>query len=81
MLYDSYNLGQMIYQESYGPYYKLGCVVRMVVDSILLHAERGPNDHRKGASLFIYTHSFDFGTPKTENFTESQQKNGNLGYT
>ena len=29
----------------------------------------------------IYTHSFDFGTPKTENFTESQQKNGNLGYT
>ena len=26
---------------------KLGCVVRMVVDSILIHAESGPNDHRK----------------------------------
>ena len=25
---------------------KLGCAVRMVVDSILLHAECGPNDHR-----------------------------------
>ena len=31
---------------------KLGCVVRMVVDSILSHAECGPNDHRKDASLF-----------------------------
>ena len=28
---------------------KLGCVVRMVVDSILSHAEIGPNDHRKDA--------------------------------
>ena len=28
---------------------KLGCVVRMVIDSILLHAECGPNDHRKDA--------------------------------
>ena len=28
---------------------KLGCVVRMVVDSILPHAESGPNDHRKDA--------------------------------
>ena len=33
-------------------YRKLGCVVRMVVDSILLHAESGPNDHRKDAPLF-----------------------------
>ena len=32
---------------------KLGCVVRMVVDSILLHAESGPNDHQKDAPLFI----------------------------
>ena len=24
---------------------KLGCVVRMVIDSILPHAESGPNDH------------------------------------
>ena len=31
---------------------KLGCVVRMVVDSILLHAGSGPNDHLKDASLF-----------------------------
>ena len=32
---------------------KLGCVVRMVVDSILLHAESGPNDHRKDAPPFM----------------------------
>ena len=29
---------------------KRGCVVRIVVDSILPHAECGPNDRRKGAS-------------------------------
>ena len=34
-------------------YYKLGCVVRAVVDSILSHVECGPNDHRKDASPFI----------------------------
>ena len=33
-------------------YCKVGCVVRMVVDSILLHAECGPNDHRKDAPPF-----------------------------
>ena len=33
---------------------KLGCVVRMVVDSILPHAKSGPNDHRKDAPLFIF---------------------------
>ena len=32
--------------------YKLGCVVKMVVDSILPHAESGPNDHRKDAPQF-----------------------------
>ena len=32
---------------------KLGCVVRMVVDSMLPHAESRPNDHRKDAPLFI----------------------------
>ena len=32
---------------------KRGCVVRMVVDSILPHAEFGPNDHRKDAPLFM----------------------------
>ena len=32
--------------------YKQGCVVRMVVDSILLRSESGPNDHRKDAPLF-----------------------------
>ena len=31
---------------------KLGCVVRMVVDSILPHAERGTNDHQKDAPPF-----------------------------
>ena len=34
---------------------KLGCVVRIVVDSILLHAESGPNDHRKYAPLFTFS--------------------------
>ena len=34
-------------------FYKLGCVVRMVVDSILPHAESGPNGHRKDAPPFI----------------------------
>ena len=33
--------------------YKVGCVVRMVVDSILPHAKSGPNDHRKDAFPFI----------------------------
>ena len=32
--------------------YKLGCVLRMVVDSILPHAKFGLNDHLKGASPF-----------------------------
>ena len=31
---------------------KLGCVVRMVVGSILSHADFGLNDHRKDAPLF-----------------------------
>jgi len=33
-------------------YFKLVCVVRMVVDTIQLHAEIGPNDHRKDALPF-----------------------------
>ena len=33
---------------------KLGCVVRMVVDSILPHAKSGPNDRPKDAPPFIY---------------------------
>ena len=32
---------------------KLGCVVRMVVGSILSHTECGPNDHRKDAPRLI----------------------------
>ena len=32
---------------------KLGCVVRMVVDSILLHTESRPNDHLKDAPPLI----------------------------
>jgi len=31
---------------------KLGSLVRMVIDSILPHAECGPNDHREDASPF-----------------------------
>ena len=33
--------------ESFIIYCKLGCMVRMIVDSLLPHAESGPNDHRK----------------------------------
>ena len=40
------------------PFDNLGCVVRMVVDSILPHVECGLNDHRKGASLFIESKGF-----------------------
>ena len=36
-----------------GATYKLGRVVRIVVDSILPHADSGPNDHRKDATPFI----------------------------
>ena len=35
---------------------KLGCVVRMVVGSMLSLAECGPNDHRKDAPPFITVH-------------------------
>ena len=35
---------------------KLGCVVRMVVDSILSHAEFGSNDHRKDAPRLFPGH-------------------------
>ena len=36
---------------SYSPHmtHKLGCVVTIVVDSILPHAESGPTDHQKDA--------------------------------
>ena len=42
---------------------KLGCVVRMVVDSILPHADSEPNDHRKDAPPFI-TQPTRVGTTK-----------------
>ena len=32
-------------------FYKLGCVVMMVVDSTLPHAESEPNDHRKDVKI------------------------------
>ena len=41
---------------------KLGCVVRMVVDSILLHVESGPNDHRKDAPPFSLNKDSTSGT-------------------
>ena len=31
---------------------ELGCVIRMVVDSILPHAESGPIDHQKDAPVY-----------------------------
>ena len=42
---------------------KLGCVVRMVVDSILPHEDSEPNDHRKDAPPFI-TQPTRVGTTK-----------------
>ena len=46
---------------------KLGCVVRMVVHSILPHAECGPNDHRKDAPPFI---GDNFGMIVTDKVTK-----------
>ena len=43
---------------------KLGCVVRMVVDSILAHVECGLNDHREDAPLFII-----WRVPRISHFT------------
>ena len=37
---------------------KLGCVVRMVVDSILPHVESGPNDHRQDAPRLAVARGF-----------------------
>ena len=36
-----------------GWFTKVGCVFPMVVVSLLLHAEFGPNDHRKDAPHFM----------------------------
>ena len=38
-------------------YCKLGCVVRMDVDTLLLHTVSGPNDHRKDAPPFTVWNS------------------------
>ena len=46
--FSGHNWGNLEISSSH----KLGCVVRMVVDSILPHAECGPNDHRKDAPPF-----------------------------
>ena len=56
---------------------KVGCVFSMVVDSIVLHAEFGPNGHQKDALHFIksnlepfevfnYILRHEFETAKTE---------------
>ena len=45
--------GKIIYFEVCGPYGKVGCVLPMVVVSILLRVEFGPNDHRKDSPDFI----------------------------
>ena len=52
---------------------KLGCVVRMVVDSILPHTECGPNDHRKDAppltGKFIHDQAQDSISKKNHRMT------------
>ena len=45
---------------------KLGCVVRMVVDSILPHVESGPNDHRKDAPQFSSQYAIEKSLKKTK---------------
>ena len=40
--------------------FKLGCVVRLVIDSILPHAKCGPNHHRKDAPPFTQERFTDF---------------------
>ena len=52
-------LGFHEYDSFYLSIIKLGCVVRMVVDFILLHEESGPNDHRKDAPQRCCLLSFD----------------------
>ena len=47
---------------------KLAHVVRMVVDSILPHAEIGPNDHRKDAPPFITSKVYGFVVLYSEMF-------------
>ena len=70
------------------PIYKLGCVVRMVVDSILPHAESGPNDHRK--RIPVYRNNYTYSVPLEEiyqylqyirlNQTRIQKVSHNLGF-
>ena len=58
--------------------YKLGCVVRMVVDSILPHADFGPNDHRDDALHFIPYIYFRFGQNKSDMNSSTADE---LGYS
>ena len=56
------NIQQAINIQQLNILNKLGCVVRMIVDPILLYAECVPNDHRKDAPPFTqmsghYIHS------------------------
>ena len=63
------------------PDIKLGCVVRMVVDSTLPHAKIGPNDHRKDAPQFRLISDCEFyqlHQKKNEDF-EIESEIGHLG--
>ena len=49
------NLHEQRFKDDSGLHHnKLGCVVRMVVDSILPHAESGPNDYREDAPRLFF---------------------------
>ena len=50
--------GKCMPKQFWSSDFKLGCVVRMVVDSLLPHAKSGPNDHRKDAPPFSFLKLF-----------------------
>ena len=61
-------------------YVKLGCVVRMVVESILPHAECGLNDHRKDAPPFMRNRYFYQHAKKLAGFPETVAKKRSCGH-
>ena len=50
----------------------------MVVDSILLHAESGPNDHRKDAPLFIIVKKEDATVNEIETDLHTKESYGKI---
>ena len=49
----TYSNGLHLMHSKYHFQNKVGCVLTMVTVALLLHAEFGPNDHRKDAPHFI----------------------------